>query len=56
MEWPSCGARVWIGILLAVLCAPAADFDLIGQLQPKQVLAVHLQGATTPFSATPMPI
>lgn len=52
MDWPSCGARVWIGILLAVLCAPAADFELIGQLQPKQVLAVHLQGATTPFSAT----
>jgi tetratricopeptide (TPR) repeat protein len=46
------GARVWTGILLAAACAPAADFELIGQLQPKKALAVHLRGATTPFSAT----
>ena len=52
MDWPSCGARVWIGVLLAALYAPAADFELIGQLQPQQALPVHLQGATTPFSAT----
>jgi len=42
---------VWIG-LVGTTCAQAADFELIGHLQPEQSLPVYLQGATTPFSAT----
>ncbi len=50
-QWPSY-ACVGTGILLAALTSAAADFELNGQLQPKQALSVHLHGATTPFSAT----
>jgi len=43
---------VWIGVLVAITCAQAADFELIGHLKPEQPLRVYLQGATTSFSAT----
>lgn len=39
-------------MLLAAVCAQAADYELIGQLQPEQTLPVYLHGATMPFSAT----
>jgi tetratricopeptide (TPR) repeat protein len=42
---------VWIGVV-GTTYAQAADFELIGHLQPEQPLPVYLQGATTPFSAT----
>jgi hypothetical protein len=45
-------AVVWVGTLVAITCAQAADFELIGHVQPEQPLPVYLQGATTPFSAT----
>jgi hypothetical protein len=49
--WAALGGLVWIG-LVGTTCAPAADYELIGHLQPEQPLPVYLQGATTPFSAT----
>lgn len=52
IDWRFRGAGVWTGILLAALNSPAADFELKGQIEPKQALPVHLHGATTPFSAT----
>ena len=45
-------SHVWIGILVAATCAPAAAFELIGHIQPEQPLPVYLQGATAPFKAT----
>jgi tetratricopeptide (TPR) repeat protein len=33
------------------MCAHASQFQLIGQLQPRQSIQVYLQGATTPFDA-----
>jgi Flp pilus assembly protein TadD len=45
-------APVWITVLLMAICAQAADFELIGQLQPEQAILVYLHGATMPFSAT----
>ncbi len=45
-------AFVCIGVLVEARCAQAADFELIGQMEPKQPLPVYLQGATTPFKAT----
>jgi tetratricopeptide (TPR) repeat protein len=45
-------AHIWISVLLAAMCAPAADFELIGQLQPEQAVLVYLHGATMPFSAS----
>jgi Tfp pilus assembly protein PilF len=50
--WVALRTLVWIG-LVGTTCAQAADFELIGHLQPEQSLPVYLQGgATTPFSAT----
>ena len=37
---------------MAASCAPAADYELIGHIQPEQPVRVYLQGATTPFKAT----
>jgi tetratricopeptide (TPR) repeat protein len=45
-------ALVWIGALLAATSAQAADFELIGHIQPEQPLPVYLHGATAPFRAT----
>jgi tetratricopeptide (TPR) repeat protein len=45
-------SHLWIGILVAATCAPAANFELIGHIQPAQPLPVYLQGASTPFKAT----
>lgn len=42
------GALPW----LAALGAHAANFELVGHIQPAQSVAVYLQGATTPFHAT----
>jgi len=39
-------------VLVAAACARAADFELIGHIQPEQPLPVFLQCATTPFNAT----
>jgi hypothetical protein len=50
--WAALKAVVWIGALVATTCAQAADFELIGHVQPEQPLPVNLQGATTRFSAT----
>ena len=50
--WAALRAVVWIGVLLATSCAQAADFELIGHIQPEQRLVVYLQGATAPFNAT----
>jgi Tfp pilus assembly protein PilF len=50
--WAALRALVGIGVLVATTCAQAADFELIGHLQPEQPLPVYLQGATTPFNAT----
>jgi tetratricopeptide (TPR) repeat protein len=33
------------------MCARAGQFELIGQLEPRQSIQVYLQGATTPFDA-----
>jgi Tfp pilus assembly protein PilF len=50
--WTALRAFGWIGVLVATTSAQAADFELIGHVQPKQPLPVYLQGATTPFNAT----
>jgi hypothetical protein len=39
-------------VLVVTTCAQSADLELIGHVQPKQLLPVYLQGATTPFNAT----
>ncbi|HEX4229549.1 MAG TPA: tetratricopeptide repeat protein [Bryobacteraceae bacterium] len=52
VPWPAWKAPIWIGVLLTAMCAQAADFELVGQLQPEQALVVSLHGATMPFSAT----
>ena len=49
--WAALRALVWIGVLVATTCAQAADFELIGHMQPAQPLPVYLQGASTPFNA-----
>ncbi len=41
---------VLIGWSLAQ-CAPAADFDLVGQIVPEAAASVSLHGATTPFES-----
>lgn len=41
---------VGLGAVLA-MCAQAGQFELIGQLRPRQSVQVYLQGATTPFDA-----
>jgi Flp pilus assembly protein TadD len=41
---------LWTGVLCTAVCA-AAEFDLIGRLEPNQPAPIHLHGATTPFSA-----
>lgn len=47
-----CSAALRALTCMAVLtCARAADFELIGHIQPEQSLPVFLQGATTPFHA-----
>jgi hypothetical protein len=50
--WVAVTAFVCIGVLVEARCAQAVDFELIGQMEPKQPLPVYLQGATTPFKAT----
>ena len=43
--------RTLISIVALITCAPAADLELTGHIQPERSLAVYLQGVTTPFSA-----
>ena len=50
--WPTATALVWMGVLLSAISTQAADFDLIGHIQPEQPLPVYLQGANAPFRAT----
>lgn len=52
MRWSTRRAPVWICIGLAAVWAKAAEFELIGRLQPEQAVSVYLHGATRPFSAT----
>ena len=44
--------RVWVCLALAASWARAANFELIGQLEPEQGVVVYLHGATMPFRAT----
>ena len=49
-------ASLSIAVLMGATCAQTAaaqtaNFELTGRIQPPQSLAVHLQGATTPFNA-----
>ncbi len=39
-----------LGVIVA-MCAQAGQFELVGQLRPRQAVQVYLQGATTPFDA-----
>jgi tetratricopeptide (TPR) repeat protein len=50
--WVTARALVWTGALLSATSGQAADFELIGHIQPEQPLSVYLLGATTPFRAT----
>jgi tetratricopeptide (TPR) repeat protein len=49
---PTATELVWIGVLLSATSTQAADFELIGHIQPERPLPVYLQGANAPFRAT----